>query len=517
MDAMPDAVLVYRGDGRALMVNPRAEEIFGYTGSELLGLTMEDLMPERFRRRHVQHRTAFQAHPSVRAMGAGLELYGLRQDGTEFPVEISLSPASIGGQAVVIAAVRDVTARKQLEDERTRALQQLETIQQVVTDGALTRLRLDELLPDLLARVRSALNADTAVILLVDEVGEALVARAALGLEEEVEDGLCVPLGAGFAGRIAEQRHAIAIDDIDAIETVNPMLKAKGIRSMLGVPLLVEDRLLGVLQVGSLRQKRFTAPEMRLLQLVADRAALALDRARLYEEAREAVRLRNEFLSSISHDLGNPVAAIRLEARRLLETVDVGGAGEGLEQIELTATRIWRQVEEILDLARLQVGRTLELSWRALDLVALAGELVAAQQAMTERHRLRLEYDGSELVGEWDGPRLERVLTNLLSNAVKYSPDGGEILVCLAREIEQEPARSWAVLSVRDSGIGIPAEELPRIVERFYRASNVRGRFPGTGIGLYGAQRIVELHGGELKIDSEEHRGTTVTIRLPLD
>jgi len=250
---------------------------------------------------------------------------------------------------------------------------------------------------------------------------------------------------------------------------------------------------------------------------VADRAALALDRARLYEEAREAVRLRNEFLSSISHDLGNPVAAIRLEARRLLETVDVGDAGEGLEQIELTATRIWRQVEEILDLARLQVGRTLELSWRALDLVALAGELVAAQQAMTERHRLRLEYDGSELVGEWDGPRLERVLTNLLSNAVKYSPDGGEILVCLAREIEQEPARSWAVLSVRDSGIGIPAEELPRIVERFYRASNVRGRFPGTGIGLYGAQRIVELHGGELKIDSEEHRGTTVTIRLPLD
>ncbi|HTE85119.1 MAG TPA: ATP-binding protein, partial [Dehalococcoidia bacterium] len=391
---------------------------------------------------------------------------------------------------------------------------------QRVTDTALGSLAVDELVPQLLHRVRAALDADTSAILLLDEGGESLTARWALGLEEEVEQQIPVPLGSGFAGHVAAERRAVSVDDIDSIETISTVLRAKGVRSLLGVPLLLEDRLLGVLHVGTLQRRQFTPDDGQLLQLVADRIALALDRARLYEEARQAVRVRNEFLSAISHDLGNPVAAIRIESHQLREAAgDVINREvlEGLTQIEATASRMWRQVEEILDLARLQVGREIEMNWRVVDLVAMVRDLVSAQQATTAQHELRLQLEQPQLIGEWDATRLERVITNLLSNAVKYSPEGGEIVICLAQKSGEDAHGKWVVLQVQDRGIGIPAGDLPHIFERFYRASNVRGRFAGTGIGLAGASQIVAAHGGALTVESVEGEGTTVILRLPLD
>jgi PAS domain S-box-containing protein len=516
LDAVPDSVLVVSADGRILFSNRQAESLFGYSRNELTTTSIETLVPERYRYTHPRHRGDYSSAPRVRPMGVGLDLYAQRKDGTELPVEISLSPATYGGAPAVIASVRDVSVRRQLEEDRTRALKQVQAIQ-VVSDTALASLAMNELVPQLLERVRIALEADTSVILLLDESGERLDERWALGLEEEPGTHVTVPLGAGFAGRVAAERRAIAVDDIEQIETVNPVLLRGGIRSLLGVPLVLENRVLGVLHVGSKRLRHFSSEDTQLLQLVAGRTALALDRARLYEESRNAVRMRNEFLSAISHDLGNPVAAIRLESRRLLETSAescIPEVVEGLKQIEAAANRMWRQVEEILDLARLQVGRTLELNWRRMDLVEMIRELVTAEQATTERHVLRMNIAVPVLVGEWDATRLERVITNLLSNAIKYSPEGGDITVRVSTEAS---SGANAVIVVEDRGIGIPAADVTHVFERFYRASNVRGRFSGTGIGLAGARRIVEAHGGELTLESVEGRGTSVTVRLPLD
>jgi PAS domain S-box-containing protein len=516
LNAVPDAALVVSADGHILFGNRQSEALFGYSRSELLNVSIETLVPERFRDHHPYHRAEYAAAPRVRPMGIGLDLYALRKDGIEIPVEISLSPVSYGGASAVIASVRDVSVRHRLEEERAQALKQVQAIQ-VVSDAALASLAMDELVPQLLSRVRIALEADTAVIMLIDELGENLDERWSLGLEEESGSHVVVPLGSGFAGRVAVERRAIAADDVDSIETVNPVVRARGVRSLLGAPVILEDRVLGVLTVGSMQPRHFSGADSNLLQLVADRTALALDRARLYEESRSAVRMRNEFLSAISHDLGNPVAAIRLESRQLLESAGEScplEIVEGLEQIEAAANRMWRQVEEILDLARLQVGRMLDLNWRRLDLVALIRELVYAEQATTELHTLHIETDEPVVMGEWDATRLERVITNLLSNAVKYSPEGGDITVAVSVE---RSTRQSVVIAVHDRGIGIPASDLPHIFQRFYRASNVRGRFAGTGIGLAGARRIVEAHGGELSLESVEGSGTSVTIRLPLD
>ena len=165
-----------------------------------------------------------------------------------------------------------------------------------ITDAALSSLSIDQLLRELLYRISDILGSDTAAILLLDESGRLLHARAAKGIEEEVEQGVKIPVGRGFAGRIAAERRAIFIEDVDHADILNPILREKGIRSLLGVPLLVEQRVLGVLHIGSLVPRSFTAGEAALLQLAADRAAIAIEHATLYEQRQLAEQLQRRLL-----------------------------------------------------------------------------------------------------------------------------------------------------------------------------------------------------------------------------
>jgi PAS domain S-box-containing protein len=167
------------------------------------------------------------------------------------------------------------------------AAHQVQAVQRV-TDTALTYLRLDDLLRELLGRVREALAADTVVILLLNDEGTELAVRAAHGLEDEVKHNVRIPFGRGIAGRIAALGAPMVIDDVSTVEVVSPILRAKGLRALLGTPLVVDGRGIGVIHVGSLSPRRFTADDTRLLQLVADRIATAIDRSRLFEAERRA-------------------------------------------------------------------------------------------------------------------------------------------------------------------------------------------------------------------------------------
>jgi GAF domain-containing protein/anti-sigma regulatory factor (Ser/Thr protein kinase) len=187
---------------------------------------------------------------------------------------------------------------------------------QRVTDAALTHLALDDLLAELLDRIAEILHADTAAILLLDEEAGVVVARAAKGIEEEVEQGVRIPLGRGFAGRVAAERRPIFLPDVDHADVLNPILRQKGIRSLLGVPLLVEGRVLGVLHVGSLTPREFTDSDRDLLQLAADRAALAIDHARLYEDeraARERAERAAEILAAVQRVTDAALAYLSIE------------------------------------------------------------------------------------------------------------------------------------------------------------------------------------------------------------
>jgi serine phosphatase RsbU (regulator of sigma subunit)/anti-sigma regulatory factor (Ser/Thr protein kinase) len=173
----------------------------------------------------------------------------------------------------------------------------LEDVQRV-TESALAYLDLDDLLRELLDRLADILDADTAAVLLVEEGGRTLVARAAKGLEEEVERGFQLPVGRGFAGRVAFTREPVVIEDLErsTIKPINPLFREKGVRALLGVPLLVDGEVIGVLHVGSLSQREFHESDIELLQLVADRVALSIERSRLMVQGQIATTLQRSLL-----------------------------------------------------------------------------------------------------------------------------------------------------------------------------------------------------------------------------
>ncbi|MBI3965754.1 MAG: PAS domain-containing sensor histidine kinase, partial [Chloroflexi bacterium] len=241
-----------------------------------------------------------------------------------------------------------------------------------------------------------------------------------------------------------------------------------------------------------------------LVRDVSERDRLKCERARLQEEqvaraqAEAALATRDEVLALVTHDLKGPLTSIRGFAGILQERATNAGVlatwlGEGLSRIDLAARKMAQMINELLDAARLQQGQPLDLFRRATDLVAVAREVVDDVQR-SARHDVTVEATVADLSGNWDAFRLERAFTNLLTNAIKFSPEGGKITVRIA--VDSVPQGRWAVVEVRDRGVGIPPGDLTRIFDRFHRASNVVGRIPGTGIGLAGVRQIVEQHGG---------------------
>jgi two-component system phosphate regulon sensor histidine kinase PhoR len=231
-------------------------------------------------------------------------------------------------------------------------------------------------------------------------------------------------------------------------------------------------------------------------------------------------RQKDEFMAAVSHDLKSPVAAIKAWAqlliRRTLRFPEVEGQQwrHDLAMVDSSAGRLNAMIDELLDLTQVQLGRPLDLHRELVDLVALVRRAADEHQQQSRTHTIVVNAGVAKLEGQWDQARLERVVGNLLSNAIKYSPDDGSITLTIEREVTL--SGQMAVLSVCDSGLGIPSADLPRIFDRFYRASNVRDWISGTGIGLAGVKQLVEQHQGSIEVESTLGVGTSVVVRLPL-
>ena len=286
-------------------------------------------------------------------------------------------------------------------------------------------------------------------------------------------------------------------------------------RSLIVVPLVAQGKPFGLISfITAESGRRLDQDDLGLASEIARRAAIAIEHARLYKQLQESLRARDEFLSSAAHELKTPLTSIKgyaqtLErrARELDEPIRARFAG--LQRIDAASTRMARTIDELLDLARLRLGQKIDLDRSSADLVSIARDCVAEHAAMSAGHRIRLDARVPSLVGEWDGRRLEHVISNLISNAVKFSPSGGDVVVTVDR------LQSDAVVAVRDQGVGIVPEDRATIFERFRRGSNVTG-IPGTGIGLTLAKEISEAHGGHVFVESAPGKGSVFTVRLPI-
>ena len=243
-------------------------------------------------------------------------------------------------------AIEHARLYEQAQNARAAAEAAVATLQAIqrVTDAALAYLSLDELLTELLERITEILSTDTAAILLLEETGEMLAARAAKGIEEEVEQGVRIPVGRGFAGRVAAERRPIFIPDVDRADILNPILRQKGIRSLLGVPLLVEGRVIGVLHVGSLVPRTFTPADRDLLQLAADRAALAIEHARLYEQHRVTESVQRSLLPQRIER----IAGLDVSARYLPAATTTGLGGDWYDVFPVGGGRVGAAIGDVV-------------------------------------------------------------------------------------------------------------------------------------------------------------------------
>jgi signal transduction histidine kinase len=360
---------------------------------------------------------------------------------------------------------------------------------QVVSDAALTHLSLDQLMDELLTRVRDVLSADTCAVLLFEEATDELVARAAKGLEEEVEQGVRIPVGRGFAGRVAAERRPVVIDDVDHSYVLNPILREKGVKSLLGAPLLAGGRFLGVIHVGTLAHRRFDHDDVELLQFVAHRVALAVDRALAHERIVQLSQVQREFIALAAHELRTPASivyglAATLDERRGELEPDV--VDELVINLHQQSERMRRVVDQLLDLSRLDAGRISVAPERVplREHIEAIVDAVAALDAKDVQVAVPMD-----LVVMLDPATIERVIANLVANAIRY---GRPPIVVTAEQSDQHVR-----IYVDDSGEGVAHDFIPFLFDRFRRSGATAAK-TGTGLGLAIARSHARAHGGDV-------------------
>jgi signal transduction histidine kinase len=287
---------------------------------------------------------------------------------------------------------------------------------------------------------------------------------------------------------------------------------------LVTAPIRVHGQLLGTLTVTrDTADRPYTDDDRRLVEDLADRAGLAFQSAASFRDAREAVSVRDEFLSIAGHELRTPLTALQLQLqnveRRARSSPLPPWFGEKLQKATAATRRLSHLVNQLLDVSRIVSGRlSLDEPDGVVDLAELSREAAARAADEAAHSGCRLIVDAPEPVrGRWDALRIEQVLANLIANATKYGR--GQPV-----EIGVYATEGMARIEVRDHGIGIAAEDQARIFEEFQQArGQTPGKVEGTGLGLSLARRFIEMHGGRIWVESEVGKGSTFTFALPVE
>jgi signal transduction histidine kinase len=433
-------------------------------------------------------------------------------------------------QAVI--AIENVRLFQQLQ-ERTREL--VESVEEMKALGEVgqavsSSLDLETVLETIVSRAVDLSGTDCGVIYEFDEATEEFNLRASHRMEPEAVDGLRearIRLGEGATGHAALTRASVQIPDTlelreRAVSRVRPLLNRLGYRSLLTVPILRDQQIMGGLTVWRRQVGEFEPEVVNLLQTFATQSALAIQNARLFREIEDksrqieaANRHKSEFLANMSHELRTPLNAIigfsEVLGERLFGELNEKQA-EYTQDILSSGRHLLSLINEILDLSKVEAGR-MELELAAFDLPLAIDNARTFVRERATRHGITLDVSVDERLGEYVGDerKIKQILLNLLSNAVKFTPEGGRI------RINARQSNSAVEISVTDTGIGISLEDQARIFEEFRQVgSDYEHKREGTGLGLTLAKKFVELHGGRIWVESEVGKGSTFTFSLPI-
>lgn len=534
--AMADGVMLVDGEGRTVFINPAGQKMIGnetdvpiFRHAEVYGLRAENGEPLDAREL-----------PAAQALATSRPVRDVTMTIVRGETEMAVSMSAVPlledrGVTGAVVTFRDITERRRLEEEMAQQAQRAQTLADA---GAFFTSNIDPVwvTQAIAERTAEVLGDWAAVILKGGDSKELRVAAlyhrdmASLGLAWSYIYRQPLTVGEGIIGQVVATGYPSLTANVGAPQrgeeysvagaiSATPMTLA----SLLILPLRTRREMLGALIIAANDPERVMTDEnLPLAELLAERAALAIENAKLYTEqvdARRKVedlsRLKDEFLSIASHELRTPVTSIKgytQLAKTLIREGDLNTSEEYLEIALDQIDRMSRLILELLDVSRIETGR-LEIRREPIHWPNFVRDVVHHHHTSFNDRRFHLNIpDKTDRIVNGDRDRLEQVLGNLLENAVKYSPEGSDIYV-----VVEERAES-VVTAICDRGIGIPADEIQQVFERFHRGRQVSStNYGGLGLGLYITKQIIERHGGAIWVESKEGSGTTFFFSLPTE
>lgn len=497
IEASPSGMLMVDKRGSIVLVNSQVERLFGYSRAELLGQPIEILVPAGAKSQHPGHRDNFFAKPSVRAMGSGRDLFGVRKDGTQIPVEIGLNPLVSDGQQFVLASVVDITERKRAE-ERLRLVVEASPSGMIMMDGDGRMVLVNAQVEKLFGYDRSELIGEKMEMLVPERFRHehpghrrkfhAEPAARAMGMGRDL-----------FALTKSG-------DEIPVEIGLNPIAMESGQFVLASVVDITERRRAEQVLIDH---------QVELEKRVAERTK---ELAEARDQAQSASKHKSEFVANMSHEIRTPMNAIVGMCNVLLKTKLDSRQTRYAQNVRDGANALLTVINDILDFSKMEAGR-LELEVVDFDLVKTVESTCDLLATVARSKKLSLmSYIGAEVSHQFRGDpeRLRQILINLCSNAIKFTSRGEVVMRAEAESVAGDIVN--VRFSVSDQGIGLKPDEQERLFQPFMQADgSISRRFGGTGLGLSICKRLVSLMNGTIGVDSESGKGSTFWFVVPLE
>ncbi len=388
---------------------------------------------------------------------------------------------------------------------KTQTLDSYLRVIEISRDLAST-LDLNTLLDGIVRAAADITRAEAASILLYDDTSRQLYFQVATDMDEPTMRGLVVPLDNSIAGWIVTNRQSVRIDDAqkddrhfaEVEQTVGYTT-----RSLLGIPLITKNKVVGVLEVINKKRGRFTDPDESMLSVVGAQAAVAIENARLFQQS--------DLIAEFVHELRTPLASLSTATYLLLRPeMSREQRDQIVNNIHNETLRLNSLASSFLDLARLESGRVQfrKTRFSVADLLYECRDVMMSKAQETDI-QIRVDVPGDMPLMEADRDKIKQVVLNLLSNAIKYNRSHGSVIIT-ANFDERDIA-----ITIQDTGIGIPEESIPHLFEKFYRVREHEGKAGGTGLGLSISKQIIQGHNGRIEVKSKMGVGTSFHIYIP--
>ncbi len=513
VESSDDAIISKDLNGTITSWNRAAERLYGYTAEEIVGKPISALMPP-------DHKDDFPAIMERLRRGERIEHYEtvrVARDGTRLDVSLTISPLRNARGEVIGASkiAHDITDRKRTDAALRQQTERLRLLWEAAS-VLLTADDPDAMLRGLLAKIGPHLGVDAYFNFVLNDNGDGLRLASCEGIPVEKARTITrLEFGQAVCGTVALHRRPIVATHIQRSDDPKVQLvKSFGLRAYACNPLLAGDRLLGTLSFASRLRDQFDPDEVAFMETICHYVTVAYERLRLLGELKEADRRKDEFLATLAHELRNPLAPVRNAVQVLrLKGPDEPELRWGRDVIDRQIEHLTRLIDDLMDLSRITRNK-LELRKVRVELAEVIKGAVESSRPAIEQcgHELNVSLPPQPVYLNGDVVRLAQVFLNLLNNAAKYTERGGRIWLTAERQGDEVAVR------VKDTGIGIPAEKLPRLFEMFYQVDRTLERAQGgLGIGLSLVRRLVELHGGRVEARSDGvGKGSEFIVRLPV-